>query len=75
MSGLVALVRAASFQAQQHAQAGAGLLNIFCHVERGKLGLVAGMVLQGFPVQSQALVFFSFALFDLFVKPALGFIA
>src|SRR5438270_401774 len=61
--------------AQQHAQAGAGLLNIFCHVERGELGLVAGMGLQGFAVQSPGLVFFSFAMFDLFVEPALGFVA
>ncbi len=58
-SGFVGFLRSAAIEAEQHAEARAGVFDVFRHVERGEFRLLAGMVFERFPVEGEAFVFFA----------------
>ena len=74
-SGLVALLRAAAIEAEEGAKARARVFDGFRHVERGEFWLLAGMVFEHLPVESEALVFFAVGALRLLVEAAFGFVA
>src|SRR5580658_5685601 len=66
---------AGAVHTEQHSNSRSRLFDVFRHFERREFRFLPRMVLQCFPVESQALIFFAILALKLLVEAALGFVA